>query len=112
MHAALYKKTKFGGTDTKAMGQTEPQFLSDPMSDRKKSFRQLCYNEYFKSLTNHLLIDLDLTTLLLNLFDVWQQSFSVTLLTILSYVPLMLMKYLVAVQQLVPFQLCLAVKQI
>jgi hypothetical protein len=22
------------------MGQTEPQFLSDPMSDRKKSFRQ------------------------------------------------------------------------
>ena len=27
---------KNGGTDTKAMGQTEPQFLSDPMSDRKK----------------------------------------------------------------------------
>ena len=27
--------TKNGGTDTKAMGQTEPQFLSDPMSDRK-----------------------------------------------------------------------------
>ena len=24
------------------MGQTEPHFLSDPMSDRKKSFRQLC----------------------------------------------------------------------
>jgi hypothetical protein len=33
---------KNGGTDTKAMGQTEPQFLSDPMSDREKSFRQLC----------------------------------------------------------------------
>ena len=32
---------KNGGTDKKAMGQTEPQFLSDPMSDRKKSFRQL-----------------------------------------------------------------------
>jgi hypothetical protein len=29
---------KNGGTDTKAMGQTEPQFLSDPTSDRKKSF--------------------------------------------------------------------------
>ena len=29
---------KNGGTDTKAMGQTEPQFLSDPMSDRKKKF--------------------------------------------------------------------------
>ena len=24
------------------MGQTKPHFLSDPMSDRKKSFRQLC----------------------------------------------------------------------
>ena len=24
------------------VGQTEPHFLSDPMSDRKKSFRQLC----------------------------------------------------------------------
>ena len=23
---------------TQAMGQTEPQFLSDPMSDRKKKF--------------------------------------------------------------------------
>jgi hypothetical protein len=39
------KTTKFvtsinvnGGTDTKPMGQTEPQFLSDPMSDRKKKF--------------------------------------------------------------------------
>ena len=51
MHSVLYKKTKFdrlytilqknGGTDTKAMGQIEPHFLSDPMSDRKKSFRQL-----------------------------------------------------------------------
>ena len=29
---------KNGGTDTKAMGQTEPQFLSEPMSDRKKKF--------------------------------------------------------------------------
>ena len=29
---------KNGGTDTKAMGQTEPQNLSDPMSDRKKKF--------------------------------------------------------------------------
>jgi hypothetical protein len=25
-----------GGTDTKPMGKTEPQFLSDPMSDKKK----------------------------------------------------------------------------
>ena len=42
------KKTKFdrlytilqknGGTDTKPMGKTELQFLSDPMSDRKKKF--------------------------------------------------------------------------
>jgi hypothetical protein len=29
---------KNGGTDTKAMDQTEPHFLSDPMSDRKKVF--------------------------------------------------------------------------
>jgi hypothetical protein len=30
---------KNGGTDTKPIhGQTEPQFLSDPMSDRKKKF--------------------------------------------------------------------------
>ena len=29
---------KNGGTDTKAMGQIEPQFLSDPMSDRIKKF--------------------------------------------------------------------------
>ena len=33
-----YCKKKQNGTDTKAMGQTEPQFLSDPMSDRKKKF--------------------------------------------------------------------------
>ena len=47
LHSVLYKKTKCdrlytilqkNGTDTKAMGQTEPQFLSDPMSDRKKQF--------------------------------------------------------------------------
>ena len=37
---------KNGGTDTKAMGQTEPQILSDPMSDRKKSFRQLCNSSH------------------------------------------------------------------
>jgi hypothetical protein len=29
---------KNGGTDTKPMGKTEPQFLSDPMSDRKNKF--------------------------------------------------------------------------
>ena len=29
---------KNGGTDTKPMDKTEPQFLSDPMSDRKKKF--------------------------------------------------------------------------
>jgi hypothetical protein len=29
---------KNGGTDTKTMDQTEPHFLSDPMSDRKKKF--------------------------------------------------------------------------
>ena len=49
LHSVLYKKQnltgyiqyykKNGATDTKAMGQTEPHFLSDPMSD---SFRQLC----------------------------------------------------------------------
>jgi hypothetical protein len=48
MHSVLYKKIKFdrlytilqknGGTDTKVIGQTGPQFLSDPMSDRKKKF--------------------------------------------------------------------------
>jgi hypothetical protein len=46
LHSVLYKKQnltgyiqyykKNGGTDTKAMGQTEPHFLSDPMSERKK----------------------------------------------------------------------------
>ena len=36
---------KNGGTDTKAMGQTEPQFLSDPMSDRKKKFSPTLINE-------------------------------------------------------------------
>jgi hypothetical protein len=41
LNQASEKLQKNGGTDTctKAMGQTEPQFLSDPMSDRKKSFR-------------------------------------------------------------------------
>jgi hypothetical protein len=29
---------KNGAIDTKPMGKTEPQFLSDPMSDRKKKF--------------------------------------------------------------------------
>jgi len=50
LHSVLYKKQnltgyiqyytpkKNGGTDTNAMGQTEPQFLSDPMSVRKKKF--------------------------------------------------------------------------
>ena len=33
---------KNGGTDTKAMGQTEPHFLSDPMSDRKKKVFANC----------------------------------------------------------------------
>ena len=46
LNSVLYKKTKFdrlytilqknGGTDKKPMGKTETQFLSDPMSDRKK----------------------------------------------------------------------------
>jgi hypothetical protein len=34
----LYTIQKNGGTDTKPMGQIEPQFLSDPMSDRKIKF--------------------------------------------------------------------------
>jgi hypothetical protein len=35
----IYNITKKnGGTDTKTMDQTEPHFLSDPMSDRKKVF--------------------------------------------------------------------------
>jgi hypothetical protein len=37
-----------GGTDTKAMGQTEPHFLSDPMSDRKKEFSPTLCNIYKK----------------------------------------------------------------
>jgi hypothetical protein len=36
LHSVYIQKN--GGTDTKAMGQTEPQFLSEPMSDRKKKF--------------------------------------------------------------------------
>ena len=38
---------KNGGTDTKPMGKTEPQFLSDPIQcqTEKKSFRQLCNTE-------------------------------------------------------------------
>jgi hypothetical protein len=53
LHSVLYKKQnvtgyiqyykKNGGTDTKAMGQTEPQFLPDPMSDRKKKFSPTLY---------------------------------------------------------------------
>ena len=39
---------KNGGTDTKAMGQTEPHFLSDPMSDRKKKFSPTLPNIYKK----------------------------------------------------------------
>ena len=38
---------KNGGTDTKAMGQTEPQFLSDPMSDRKKKFSPTLNYDYW-----------------------------------------------------------------
>ena len=46
--SSVQKKKKFdrlytilqknGGTGTKPMGKTEPQFLSDPMSDRNFSF--------------------------------------------------------------------------
>jgi hypothetical protein len=45
LHSFLYKKKfdrlytilqKNGGTETKAMGQTEPQFLSDPNVRQKK----------------------------------------------------------------------------
>ena len=39
---------KNGGTDTKAMGQTEPHFLSDRMSDRKKRFSPTLRNIYKK----------------------------------------------------------------
>jgi hypothetical protein len=38
MCRVIYNITKNGGTDTKAMGQTEPHFLSDPMSDRNYFF--------------------------------------------------------------------------
>jgi hypothetical protein len=61
LHSVLYKKTKFDGlytilgftkknceTDTKAMGQTEPHFLSDPMSDGKKMFSPTLRNIYKK----------------------------------------------------------------
>jgi hypothetical protein len=45
---------KNGGTDTKPMGKTEPQFLSDPMSDRKKKvfansvIPNVWYNSYLR----------------------------------------------------------------
>ena len=59
MHSVLYKKQnltgyiqhykkKNGGTDTKTMDQTEPHFLSDPMSDRKKKFSPTLRNIYKK----------------------------------------------------------------
>jgi hypothetical protein len=58
LHSVLYKKTKFdrlytilqknGGTDIKAIGQTEPHFLSDLMSDRKKKFSPTLRNIYKK----------------------------------------------------------------
>ena len=35
-------------TDTKAIGQTESHFLSDPMSDRKKTFSPTLCNIYKK----------------------------------------------------------------
>jgi hypothetical protein len=44
----IYILQKNGGTDTKAMGQTEPHFLSDPMSDRKKKFSPTLRNFYKK----------------------------------------------------------------
>jgi hypothetical protein len=43
-HPNITKKN--GGTDTKAMGQTEPHFL--PMSDRKKRFSPTLRNIYKK----------------------------------------------------------------
>jgi hypothetical protein len=39
---------KNGGTDTKPMDKTEPQFLSDPMSDRKKKFSPTHINVSFR----------------------------------------------------------------
>jgi hypothetical protein len=41
-----YKKN--GGTDTKAMGQTEPHFLYDPMSNGKKKSSPTLRNIYKK----------------------------------------------------------------
>jgi hypothetical protein len=41
---SLQKKdhSQYDNGGTKVMGQTEPQFLSDPMSDRKKVSPTLC----------------------------------------------------------------------
>jgi hypothetical protein len=36
LSSSIYKHLKTYLIDTKAMGQTEPHFLSDPMSDRNK----------------------------------------------------------------------------
>jgi hypothetical protein len=59
LYITLQKK-KNGGTDTKTMDQTEPHFLSDSMSDRKKSFRQLCVI-FTKNSMVHDLVVFDLT---------------------------------------------------
>ena len=65
LHSVLYKKIKNltgyiqyykknGGTDTKPMGKTEPQFRSDLMSDRKKKvfansvIPNVLYNSYLR----------------------------------------------------------------
>jgi hypothetical protein len=49
-HAVFFNITKKnGGTDTKTMDQTEPHFLSDPMSDRKKKFSPTLRNIYKKT---------------------------------------------------------------
>ena len=64
MHSVLYKKKqnltgyiqyykKNSGTDTKPMGKTEPQFLSDPMSDSIFFFANsvipnVWYNSYLR----------------------------------------------------------------
>jgi hypothetical protein len=49
---------KYGGTDTKTMDQTEPHFLSDPMSDRKKKVSPTLRNIYKKQhgvpITHHI----------------------------------------------------------
>ena len=47
LYTTLQKK-KNGGTDTKTMDQTEPHFLSDPMSDRKKKVSPTLRNIYKK----------------------------------------------------------------